>query len=399
MVLALSLLAVATTIAFGQPGYGTLLPDPGNDHPFKVAVSHFSLTDNTPRPSYASGTPARTIMASLFMPVARDACASECRNIYMPGKTARASDEQFILNTTGPVFGTMEYNACCGNKNSTIDASKLKVVVLEPQVDTSRLLYVNMARFISANGVVVILLDHPGDSRITEFDGKGSLPTIYNNGTVPLSNLAPLTAWNKTVVDALDTRIADIQFALRRLAAMDLQSFYPTLTFNSSLDTQYFAAIGHGFGGTIATTLSLTTNRTRFSINLSGSPPGYSSYDDMFTMATTYFFGRSDYTRADDFAWPRLWPQLTGIATEFDLANSAIFDFSDLPVVVEVARTHGKEGVRGAGARGIAPAPTARANQAMLCFVEALVREKLLMQERVVQGCLRLFPEMTPYAR
>ncbi|KAI8932958.1 hypothetical protein NX059_010427 [Plenodomus lindquistii] len=394
MIFSFAVVMVFMVIAWSRPAATIMLPDPDAGHKFKVAVSHFPLTDTATNDAY-DATVKRSIMASLFIPVARDACANECKNSYMPGQTARIANEQFILGTKEGVFETIGYNHCCGN-DADIDASKLSVVVLEPHTDTSRLLYVNVARFISANGIAVVVLDHPGETSITEFSGT-NVPrggTVYNSGTVELSNFSPVTAWNDTISKAIATRMTDINFALTQLSTLELlQRQLPTLRFSTPLNTKNFSVIGHGLGGTVATALSFANPNVRFSINLSGAAPSIDSTGTSTIATPVYFFGRSNYKRTDAFNWPATWSHLTGPATEFDLNNSDIFDFSDLPVIVELAQNEG--GKKGVSARAVAGGSSA--NHAMLCFVEAVVKKEVLGDAGTLSNCVRVFPGMVPF--
>ncbi|KAF5849447.1 hypothetical protein GGP41_006364 [Bipolaris sorokiniana] len=349
------------------------IPGADNNHRFKVAVSHFPLTDTTRKDPYFS-TEDRRVMVSLFMPIPRDSCSSECQNSYMPPQTARIANEQFIVGGQRDigVFEDMTYNACC-KSSASIDASKIPVVVLEPHVDTSRLLYSTMARFIAANGAAVVLVDHPGDASIVEFpnNGRRALDTVYNSGTVSLSNFSPLTAWNETVTKAIDTRISDVQFVLSQLNSAELlQRQFSSFTFSSTtgLRTTNYGIVGHGLGGSVATSLGLAPT-TLFSINLQGTPPLLSS---PVRNNPLFFFGRQDYRRENDIHWATTWSYLTGPATEFDLNDSAIFDVSDLPIIVELARNEGgKPATRGRGLSGGFPV---QGTQAVTCFVETIVK-------------------------
>ncbi|KAF2845702.1 hypothetical protein T440DRAFT_260351 [Plenodomus tracheiphilus IPT5] len=388
------LLMIFMIAAFGRGAPAIQLPDPGKDHMFKVAVSHFPLTNTAVKDAYKPEV-ERSIMASLFIPVPVASCTNTCSNSYMLGQTARIANEQFIFNANDGVFEKMGYNMCCGN-DQDIDGSKLDLVVLEPHTDTSRLLYLNMARFISANGVAVVILDHPGETSITEFTGTNAPRggTVYNSGTVELSNLSPLTAWNTTITKAINTRISDINFALSQLSTLSLlQRQLPSLRFSTPLTTTSYSIIGHGFGGTTATTLGLTSRSVKFSINLSGSAPPAS--DSLTSTATpTYFFGRANYKRNDDINWPSTWTHLTGPATELDLNDSEIFDFSDLPVIVELAQSQGgNKDVQGRGLGGSG----STANHAMLCFVEAVVKKEGLGDAKAMRECVRMFPGMVPF--
>ncbi|USP80138.1 hypothetical protein yc1106_07412 [Curvularia clavata] len=379
------------------------VPGADNNHKFKVAVSHFPLADGARKDPYHP-TEDRRVMVSLFMPIPKESCSSECSVDYMPPQTARIANEQFIVGGKRDigVFETMTYDACC-KSSSTIDASKTPVVVIEAHVDTSRLLYSTLARYVAAGGAAVVLIDHPGDTSIVEFPtaGKRALDVVYNSGTVPLSNFSPITSWNSTVIKALETRTSDINFVLSQLKSPSLlPSHFPTFNFSpsSTLKLDSIGIVGHGLGGSVATSFGVTPNTTTtptlFSINLSGTPPLLSS---SVHNAPLFFFGRQDYRRENDIHWPTTWSYLTGPATEFDLNDSAIFDVSDLPVIVELAQNEGgKKDVRGNGLSGYAPV---QGRNAVTCFVETIVKPQFELDPAgtLMNDCIRYFEGVVPY--
>jgi hypothetical protein len=396
MISIVSFVLVIILALFGS-SHAILVPSADSYHNFKVAVTHFPLTDATHKDPY---NPAedRRVMVSLFMPVAKASCANECQYSYMPSDTAAIANEQFIVGgrRDAGVFEKMSYTVCCGS-SVNIDASKIPIVFFEPHVDTSRLLYTNMARFISANGVAVVLLDHPGDSSIVQLASSRTraLQTVYNSGTVALSNFSPITTWNSTVETAVNTRIADIQFVLSQLNSPALlQRQFPTLRFSSGLKTVSYGIVGHGLGGTVATSLGLQDKSARFSINLSGTPPLLSS---SLQNSPLYFIGRSDFRREHDINWPTTWSHLTGPVTEFDLKDSAIFDMSDVPVIVELAKNEG--GKKDLQVKGISSQDPAQGNHAVTCFLENIIKGqfKLDSQYRVLGDCIRMFKGLVPY--
>lgn len=391
MVYFTSLLLVLFVTLFGRGEAALLLPSPDMvTHSYKVAVAHLPLTDVLHKDPYAPDKDRR-IMASIFMPIPTALCAYECQVTYMPPGTARIANEQFLSKAPDGVFEKIGYTACCSASDS-IDASKYPVVVLEPNVDTSRLLYTNLARYMSANGVVVVLLDHPEDTSIVEFPRTTTTDpeTVYNSGTITLSNFSPITEWNETVTRAIETRQQDIKYALERLQGIvPLQKQFPDITFTAPLNTSTYAIVGHGLGGSVATSLSFNDTRVRYSVNLAGTPPLLSTP----SKATIYFLGRSNYKRDDDIHWPATWTHLTGRVAEFDLDNSDIFDFSDLPIILELARNEGKMlGVEGKAVHG---SPVA--NHAIVYLVEAAIRKEDFGNPRALQDCVGVFGVVKPY--
>ncbi|KAI4648893.1 uncharacterized protein J4E79_009965 [Alternaria viburni] len=377
-------LVITLTVLLPQNVHSIEIPGADNNHNYLVAVSHFPLTDSTKKDPYRPEQDRR-VMVSLYMPVPRKQCSAMGTQEYMPPQTAKIANEQFIEGNEreAGVFETMTYSSCVGSSSGGGgggDVSKIPVVVLEPHVDTSRLMYSTMARYIAANGAAVVVIDHPGDASIVQFTSSRTrdLEVVYNSGT-----------YNQTVEMAVSTRISDIAFALSQINSTSLlQRQFPALHFTGSLNTESYGIIGHGLGGTVATSLSLfpsllsptmlnatnaPTATARFSINLSGTPPLLNSSTTNTTNTPLFFFGRADFRREHDINWPTTWSHLTGPATEFDLDDSAIFDASDLPLIMELAREEaGKTGAVGRGLSGNRPAEGARA---VICFLENVVKE------------------------
>ena len=101
--------------------------------------------------------------------------------------------------------------------------------------------------------MAVAIIDHPHDATI--------------NGLASLEPFTDLKSWNETVTKTIDTRIQGINFVLQELNNIALLNRqFPSLQFNTTFDTSSYTVIGHGIGGTTATTLSTVDPRVRFSI-------------------------------------------------------------------------------------------------------------------------------------
>jgi hypothetical protein len=370
--------------------HGIVIPGPDSDHKYKSAVAEISLTDPNRKDPW-NMTENRKTMVSVFIPIPVASCASECKHPYMSNEAAKIANDQFFHDKNKGVFEKMEYTVCC-KASQVIDASKIPVVVLEPHTDTSRLMYATLARYMTANNVAVVLIDHPHDSAIVEFKDPSSA-IAWNSGLTGLSNFSPLTTWNSTVTNAMDIRIKDINFVLTALQDPALLTAnFPNIHFANALKTTSYSIVGHGLGGTVATSLSATDPHVRFSINLSGSAPLLAKD----TASAVYFLGRANFRREHDINWPSAWKHLTGPATEFELENSDIMDFTDLSTVVDLAQTQG--GFVGLKARGLGSTGPL-GNDAVKCWVEAYIRDDLGGEDTAVSNCVRLFSDrMVPYS-
>ncbi|KAF2026239.1 hypothetical protein EK21DRAFT_116026 [Setomelanomma holmii] len=393
----MALLSLLTVLLLAFVGHVPLvyaknivIPGPDSEHKYKPAVASFSLNDQSRKDAWDTAD-NRKIMVSVFMPIPEKFC-TECALPYMPDQTAKISNDQFFGDKNKGVFEPMQYKACCGASGS-VDVSKLSVVVIDPHTDTSRLLYANLARFVSANNVVVVLIDHPHDSSIVEFEDKS---IAYNSDRTGLSNFSPLTTWNETVRRAVDIRVKDINLALDSLSdPATLIRAFPSIKFTSGLDTSAYGIVGHGLGGTVATTLGTSDPRAQFSINLSGSSGPLTTK----TKRPTYFLGRQNFVRDADINWPEAWKHLIGPATEFDLQNSEIMDFTDLPVIIELGKS--QDGAKDLKPKaGIVGGQGAWGNHAVVCFVEGIIKQEFRIDDKAVSNCIWIFGDerMVPYA-
>jgi hypothetical protein len=280
----------------------------------------------------------------------------------------------------------------------------MNIVILEPAVGTSRLLYGAIAQEIASHGSNVFLLDHPGDANIVEFaapPGSGAVDeTILQSQTINLNPFSAVDVWNKTGTNAIKTREADINFLLSSLsnnmtlATALLPGFKVGSAFNPSKGV---GITGHGvLGGAVATDLGLQHSEIfKYAVNLAGTPPIVSHND---TTSNLVFFGRNPgFKRDDDFAWRASWKHLHGRITEWDLQNSEIFDFTDVPKIVEMAGVGKGEGK----VKGLGEVERLRAFGATAQFV----RSYMTMVDRPVEGgnalsgLVRFFtPDMLPYA-
>ncbi|KZM20396.1 uncharacterized protein EKO05_0006981 [Ascochyta rabiei] len=390
-VLAIILAACITLVVLFEPIYAVVIPGPDDAHAYKVAVANFPLTNIAHQDPHDPQL-NRKLEVSLFLPVKKTDCTGEHVKLYMPPGVAHASDVQFFGNKSTGVFAKMEYKVCSGSRQ-TIDASKHPIVFLEPQVGTSRFLYSTLARFMSANGMAVALIDHSHESTISLDEAvDGEAP---RNDSVGLNPFTELTAWNETVTKTIDTRIEDINAVLQGLSDVSfLQRQFPSLKLNATFDTSSYTVVGHGIGGTTATTLSMLDPRVRFSINLSGSAPLLQHP----TSADIYFFGRSDFRRENDIHWSATWKNLGGKATEWDLKDAGLFDFSDLPWVVDLARKDEKMTIK--EVKGLHGSLGPFGFHGTACFLEAYLKAELVVPKDfgAIGDCVRMFDQMVPYS-
>lgn len=337
--------------------------------PWKVAHARSALIDSQRKDPY-NNSEDRKVAYSIFMPVEGSTCTETTNDEYAPNRTAKACNLQFFGDESASVFDTLYFESCSGASGET-PADHFPLLIVEPAVQTSRFLYNQLARQLSANGAYVVTIDHPYDAPIVEFVDSDA---IENSGAIKLDAFSV----NRPVDDAetskaIDTRIGDINAVVKELENADtLRGLFPGIKFvaGTKINTKRLFLVGHGLGGSVASTMSANDKRVEWIINLSGSTPVLTK--DIF--AYTIFFGRDDYRSEDDEAWQQTKKHLAGPQVEWTYSKAEQFDYSDLPLVSQLIG-------RNKDAKGIGnpyPSDPARTFSALSCFIEAYFRDTVL---------------------
>lgn len=315
---------------------------------YDVTISHLGILDPSRQDPYAPNiSDTRKFMVSHFFPIwsnrTGEKCSLPCKQPYMPPATARVSNAQFFGNESAGVFEQVEWNICCGTSED-LDPNNFTAVILEPAVGTSRFLYGGIAQEIASHGYGVFTIDHPYDSSIVEYSDARENTTI--KGALELCPFEPINPWNDTITKAVKTRADDIKFLVSSLNNMEFyKQLLPGYTVSSHFNTtRGVGIVGHGLGGTVATHLSVTDPRFPISVNMAGTPPLLE--DDTYSQIV--FLGRKSARRENDINWPETWKHLRDKATEFDMQDAGVFDYSDLPGILNFMKMS-KDGVKGVG--------------------------------------------------
>ncbi|KAL1598795.1 hypothetical protein SLS60_007937 [Paraconiothyrium brasiliense] len=309
------------------------------------------------------------------MPVFNEACGEMTDNNYMPALTAQASNLQFFGDKSAGVFDQLHFESCSKNTDE-YNANHFPLLIFEPAVGTSRFVYNQLARQLSANGAHVVTIDHPYDAPIVEFAG---LDPIQNDGAVTLDAFQVNRPVNNTEIKkAIDTRIADINSVIEELEKADtLPRLFPNFTFtdgNTKVPTQHLFVLGHGLGGSVATSMGFNDKRVIWTINLSGSSPVIR--EDV--LAYTIFFGRKDYGSENDTAWQETKKHIAGPQVEWTYDQADQFDFSDLPLVSHLIDPDNKAKGLGTPYEKMDPNDPTATFRALSCFLEAYFRDTVI---------------------
>ncbi|MBF6460766.1 hypothetical protein IU433_17180 [Nocardia puris] len=117
------------------------------------------------------------------------------------------------------------------------DRERWPVVLFSPGYGAPRGFYTGLVAELASRGFVVLAVDHPYESAVTELPG-GDLAT-------PVAVPADPDEGERYMAAQQDVRASDLRFVLDRLDALG-----PRLT--GRVDTEHVAVIGHSFGGAAA---------------------------------------------------------------------------------------------------------------------------------------------------
>ncbi|RFU76993.1 paf acetylhydrolase family [Trichoderma arundinaceum] len=299
----------------------TLVPGPAG--PYAVAMKEQPLTDTSRAdpldPTGKSKT--RRLLVSLYLPV--DKSRRSCPAVTVPymtppvaasyGQTATQVGipdtfyEQFQME-----FCDLKKLSPCGqasNKNR-----KYPLILFDPGLGESRLIYGAMARSLASHGYVVVTVDHPFDAPAVQFpDG-----TVIEGVDLDPSDPSVLPK-------VLKTRTDDIIFIINQLENKKIMK--PLLAdFPGTIDYSQLAIWGHSFGGATAASVIHADKRFLGGLDLDGmlvDPILSTNIAKPFVLA-----GRNGHD-AEDPSWNQFWPHLKGKRIEIAIADTQHGAFKD----------------------------------------------------------------------
>lgn len=319
--------------------HSVLLPGPSG--PCQVQTKSSKLVDTARADPFSRQHDARAIMVSSFAPVH---CGEVRHTPYVPPRIAHAAGQKLGLpNGTLNVFELASYapsapSPSSSHRNNITDESP--VILFSPGLGSSRLIYANLLEQVASHGFVVVSLDHPHDAGAVEFPNGQIVPMASN-----VSSNIPL---------ALETRVADVTFALDRLHN-DTRAILPSAfhAHNRSLPLDRVAVIGHSLGGATAAQAMLDDERFVGGINFDGEMFGSvvkQGLDRPFVN-----FGEAQLQAQEKRTWKEFWSHLRGFKLELQLHDSKHLAFSDLPLVFD--STANATALRNATADHLGPLP------------------------------------------
>ncbi|MFG1926512.1 alpha/beta hydrolase family protein [Cryptosporangium sp. NPDC048952] len=175
----------------------------------------------------------------------------------------------------------------------------------------------SLVQGLTANGYLVVTIDHVHDSRVVEMP----------DGHVEPSRLPALTPANELAVTtkAINSRVADVRFVLDQLIAR----------YRGVIDEHAIGMLGHSDGGATTAAAMDVDRRIAAGVNLDGTlwTPAAQRGSDRPVL----LFGRDDQTRTTDPTWAKFWAQHRGPKLQLNLADSGHGTFHDFVVLLRQA--------------------------------------------------------------
>jgi len=183
-----------------------------------------------------------------------------------------------------------------------------------------RMLSTSLVQSLASLGYVVLVVDHPFESIVTEYpDGR---TVRAPGGPAPTGERAGRQ---------FDTRVDDLRFVLDRLGPLDAGK--PASTVRGALDTDRVGMLGHGRGGAATVHVMLADPRVLAGANLDGDNPGPAPDTELDRPLLTV--GSADGGPPDDPGWRTLWPNLSGRHRELTVRGTGHLSFTDAAILAE----------------------------------------------------------------
>jgi dienelactone hydrolase len=243
------------------------LPEP--DGPYAVGSEIYRWTDlSRDEPHTADTTDRRSVIAQVWYPTSRrSAAGSNARLPYLDGTDRLPAQVSGV-----PSFFMRRYHQI----DSHAEASALlgrgerawPVVIFSPGYGAPRAMNTGLATQLVSRGFVVVVLDHPYESGVTE------LPDGRVVGTQ--ENFPPGQPDRRGYMEEQQrVRTADIRFVIDQLARRGALS--ETLrggVTSGVIDVSKVAVIGHSFGGAVSAMVMSEDARVVAAANIDGTPYG-----------------------------------------------------------------------------------------------------------------------------
>ena len=295
------------------------LPPPAG--PYAVGTQVFRWTDAR-RPEAATPDPddRRNVIVQAWYPRAGPAGGPHAAYIDGLGRLPRFVSlfPGFMLRA----YGQVDTHASPAAPLSP-DRRQWPVVVFSPGYGAPRAFYSSLIADLASRGYVVLALDHPYESALTEL-ADGRIATPRENF---LPNDPDRTRY---MAGQLDVRAADVAFVLDQLDRP--LALGPRLI--GRLDLGHVAAIGHSFGGATAAVALARDPRIKAAANIDGTLYGPISSQHL---TGPFLLLESDHGETGHSARfldgnGRLLAGLRAGGYRYEIARANHFSFTDAPL-------------------------------------------------------------------
>lgn len=198
------------------------------------------------------------------------------------------------------------------------------VILFLPGYGAARAFYTSFAAGLASHGYVVLCLDHPYESAITQLV-DGQLATTIENFQPGAPNRLGF------MKNRLDIRVADVQFVLNRLGHRNSS----TDSFFASLDLNRIGIAGHSLGGATGAAAMAYDSRIKAAVNIDGTLYGglpESIVPRPFLLVESNKNDTARFARYE--AGNQLLFKTFGGGYRYELSNADHYSFTDVPLLL-----------------------------------------------------------------
>ncbi|MDQ0465234.1 putative dienelactone hydrolase [Caulobacter ginsengisoli] len=317
--LGLAGLAAACIGVWILPAVPTLPPPDGR---YAVATQVYRWTDAARgEPHTADPNDRRSVIAQAWYPTTRlERPRGGARIPYIDGIGQMPGQVSVMPGFLLARYGQIDTHAQAAAPLAAGDRP-WPVVIFSPGYGAARAVYTGLATRLASRGFVVLVLDHPFESGVTQLpDGR----------VVGTREPAPGSPGRRRYMpDQQAVRTADIRFVIDQLARPDALS--PPL--RGRIETSKVAVIGHSFGGAAAAMALSEDPRVVAAANIDGTP-----YGDLPDRRLTRPFLLLQSDQAETHHGElfingngRLLAQMTAPGFHYEIRRANHYSFTDAP--------------------------------------------------------------------
>ncbi|MFD6223882.1 alpha/beta hydrolase family protein [Nocardia asteroides] len=229
------------------------LPEPSG--PYAVGSEIFRWVDESRPEPMTAADDRRNVVVQAWYPAEQ---VSGRQYVYLDGD-GRLPDRVSMI----PGFVLSNYSHIDTNAAADVDVApereRWPVVLFSPGYGAPRAFYTGLATDLASRGFIVLAVDHPYESGVTELADGTVATTVENIAADDPDQLRYMT-------ERLDTRTADLRFVLDQLARPDTLG-----PLAGRVDLAQVTAIGHSLGGAAALSALSTDPRLTAAANIDGT--------------------------------------------------------------------------------------------------------------------------------